>query len=151
MTKGKKWTHEQEAQLKDLIESNTPIDVIANQLDKTPSAVILKSQRLGLTPNANGYIGKPIPIPRHLPSVEETLKMLAGALKESTKPGLNRLEVNRLQAIAMIAKTYKDLLSDYINYRSIELKLKEMELENVRLLKEASTNTSPQPNLSANP
>ncbi|HSV48690.1 MAG TPA: hypothetical protein VLH35_00105 [Candidatus Acidoferrales bacterium] len=147
MTKGKKWTTQQENQLKTLIETNTPIPEIANQLDKTPGAIILKSQRLGLNLQTSGYIDKSIPIPRQLPSVEETLKMLAGALKESTKPGLNRLEVNRIQAIATIAKTYKELLSDYINYRGIELKLKEMEQENARLLKEASSNPTPQPNL----
>lgn len=147
MVKGKKWTTQQENQLKTLIETNTPIPEIANQLDKTPGAIILKSQRLGLNLQTNGYIDKSIPIPRQLPSVEETLKMLAGALKESTKPGLNRLEVNRIQAIATIAKTYKELLSDYINYRGIELKLKEMEQENARLLKEASSNPTPQPNL----
>jgi hypothetical protein len=151
MTKCKKWTLQQETQLKNLIETNIPMDEIANQLNKTPGAIILKSQRLGLNLNTNGYIDKPIPIPRHLPSVEETLKILAGALKESTKPGLNRLEVNRIQAITTIAKTYKELISDYINYRALELKLKEMEQENARLLKEAGANASPQPNLPANP
>ena len=47
--------------------------------------------------------------PRELPSVEEALKMLAGALKASVKPGLNRLEVQRLQVVANISKTYKEL------------------------------------------
>jgi hypothetical protein len=87
-----------------------------------------------------------VPIPRELPSVEETLKMLAGALKTAVKPGLDKVEVQRLQAVATIAKTYKELLADFINYREIEIKLKEMEELNARLLKERAANASPQPN-----
>ena len=51
--------------------------------------------------------------------------MLAGALKAATQPGLNRVEVQRLQAVANISKTYKELLADYVNYREIEAKLAE--------------------------
>jgi hypothetical protein len=64
--------------------------------------------------------------------------MLAGALKTAVKPGLDRVEVQRLQAVATIAKTYKKILADYIDYRQIESKLKEMEELNARLLKERS-------------
>lgn len=38
-----------------------------------------------------------IPIPKELPSVEEALGMLAGALRASCKPGLDKVEVQRLQ------------------------------------------------------
>jgi Tfp pilus assembly protein PilO len=72
--------------------------------------------------------------------------MLAGALKAAVKPGLDRVEVQRLQAIATISKTYKELLTDYINYREIETKLKEMEERNAQLLKERSPSPTPQPN-----
>ena len=53
--------------------------------------------------------------------------MLAGALKASVKPGLNRLEVQRLQAVANISKMYKELIVDYVHYRDVEQKLKDME------------------------
>ena len=43
--------------------------------------------------------------------------MFAGALKVAVKPGLDKVEVQRLQAVATIAKTYKELLTDYIDYR----------------------------------
>jgi Tfp pilus assembly protein PilO len=85
-------------------------------------------------------------LPRELPSVEEALRMLAGALKAAVKPGLDRVEVQRLQAVATISKTYKELLTDYINYREIEAKLKEMEELNAQLLKERSPSAAPQPN-----
>ena len=59
--------------------------------------------------------------------------MLAGALKASVKPGLNRLEVQRLEAVANISKMYKELLADYAHYRDVERKLEKMEEENAQL------------------
>jgi hypothetical protein len=142
---GKKWTAEQEAELQKLIESDTGIAEIAVKIGKTPGAVIVKCQRLGLPLKASGYVKSSVALPRELPSVEEALRMLAGALKAAVKPGLDRVEVQRLQAIATISKTYKELLTDYINYREIEAKLKEMEELNAQLLKEKSQNAAPQP------
>jgi hypothetical protein len=143
---GKKWTAEQEAQLKTLVVADENVGNIAAKLQKTPGAVIVKCQRLGLPLKAAGYVKSPVYIPRELPSVEEALRMLAGALKTAVKPGLDRVEVQRLQAIATISKTYKELLTDYIHYREIEAKLKEMEEQNAQLLKERSPNPPPQPN-----
>ena len=127
---GKKWTAQQETELKTLVEQNKSLEEIAAKLQKTPGALIVKSQRLGLPLKASGYVQTAVPLPRELPSVEEALRMLAGALRAAAKPGLNRVEVQRLQALAAISKTYKELLTDYINYREIEAKLKEMEEQN---------------------
>ena len=144
--KGKQWTTQEEAELKTLVEANAKVDEIAAKLQKSPGAIILKCQRLGLKLQSKGYVDSAVPIPRELPSVEEALKMLAGALKTAVKPGLDKVEVQRLQAVATIAKTYKELLADYINYREIENKLKEMEELNARLLKERGSNPSPESN-----
>ena len=143
---GKKWTAEQEAELKALVEANGSVEDIAAKFQKTPGAIIVKCQRLGLPLKATGYVKSPINLPRELPSVEEALRMLAGALKAAVKPGLNKVEVQRLQAVATISKTYKELLTDYINYREIETKLKEMEELNAHLLKERSPSPTPQQN-----
>lgn len=128
-----KWTTQQEAELKALIEANTPITEMSAKLQKTPGAIIVKSQRLGLTINTKGFVNTSIPLPRKLLSVEETLQILAGSLKGAVKPGLDKVEVQRLQAVATISKIYKELLADYINYREIEFKLKEAMQENAEL------------------
>lgn len=143
---GKKWTAAQVAELKVLVEADASVADIAARFQKTSGAVIVKCQRLGLPLKAKGYVKFPISLPRELPSVEEALRMLAGALKAAVKPGLDRVEVQRLQAVATISKTYKELLTDYINYREIEAKLKEMEELNAQLLKERSPNPAPQQN-----
>jgi hypothetical protein len=132
---GKIWTAQQEAELKTLVDADSNIDEIAAKLQKTPKAVISKAQRLGLQLQTDDYVNSSIPIPRELLSVEEALKMLAGALRASVKPGLNRLEVQRLEAVANISKTYKELLADYIHVRDVERKLQEMEEQNAQLRK----------------
>lgn len=157
MTKGKPWTPQEEAQLSTLAAANMHVEEIAQKLEKTPGAVFLKCHRLGLKLQSSGYTDTAVSIPHTLPSIEETMKVLAGALKAAVKPGLNRVEVQRLQTVSTIAKTYKELLSDYINYRSIEDKLNEMEEQNARLLREieqlkeaksksASSDSTSQPN-----
>jgi len=67
MTKGKQWTPQQETELKTLIKQNTDIKEIANQLRKTPSAITLKSQHMGLNPQTSGY-------PQHTHSTSQTTK-----------------------------------------------------------------------------
>ncbi len=68
-----------------------------------------------------------IKLPKELPTIEEALKILAGALRAAAEPELDRVEVQRLQVVATLARTYKDLLADYIDYRLIETKLVELE------------------------
>jgi hypothetical protein len=146
----KRWTIQEETELKALVEAKANVDEIAGRLQKTPGAIVVKCQRLGLQLLTEGYVNSSIPIPRELPSIEEALKMLAGALKASVKPGLNRLEVQRLEAVANISKMYKELLADYVHYRDVERKLKDMEEQNAQLkqalkeLQERSSNSAPQ-------
>ena len=64
-------------------------------------------------------------MPAELPSVEETLKLLAGALIALKTGGLNRDDILRLRGVILGAKTYKELIADYINYRALEAELLE--------------------------
>jgi cell division protein FtsB len=150
MTNRRRWTVEEEAELGTLVEANVSVEEIAAKLNKTTGAVIVKCQRLGLKIQASGYIETAISIPRELPSIEETMKMLAGALKASVKPGLNRLEVQRLEAVANISKMYKELLADYVHYRDVERKLEQMEEENAQL-KQTIKDLQASPNLPTQP
>jgi hypothetical protein len=142
LTKGTPWNIEEEIQLKKLIEDKKSVKVIAQILDRTPNAIMLKCIRLGLTPS-DQVTNTALPLPDELPSVEETLKELAAALRAAKQPGLNKVEVQRLQAIATLARTYKEILADYVNYREIEAKLADMEEKYAALL-EKSQKTAPQ-------
>jgi len=141
MPRGIPWTIEQETELKTLLNNQTPIDVIALKLGKKPGAIIVKINRLGLNPTRpqGNHFTDQITLPKELPSIETTLKMLAGALQNLMKPGLTKLEVQRLQAIATTAKTYKEFAADYARYDQIETKLLEMEAKYEKLLQQTKT------------
>ncbi len=145
MTKGKPWSVEEETELKRLVEARTPVGVMAEKLGRKPDALLIKCKRLGLADYRN-TINTSIPLPKELPSVEETLKKLAGALEVASAPGLNKIEIQRLQVVATIAKTYKEILVDYINYREIEAKLNAMEEKYAQLLQENAENPTTESN-----
>ena len=130
--KGKPWNPEEEQQLRDLINAKTSVDVIAVKLGRQPDAIVMKCKRLKLeVVVGKGYTTTTsIAMPKELPSVEEALLMLAGALKAACKPGLDKVEVQRLQVVATLARTYKDILVDYIDYRGLEAELLEERKEN---------------------
>jgi hypothetical protein len=124
MPKGKPWTKEEVEKLRKLLKADQPLEVVAAELKRTSDAVKKKCKRLGLeVVGAKGYRTTTLKLPKELPSVEEALKILAGALEKASECGLDKVEVQRLQVIATLARTYKEILADYINYREIEKEL----------------------------
>jgi hypothetical protein len=144
MTKGKPWTMEEEVALKELVDANTPLDAICVKLGRKPDAVYVKCLRLGITEKTYNRPSN-VSLPKELPSVEDALKKLAAALDIVSTPGLEKAEVQRLQVLATLAKTYKEILSDYINYRGIEERLNNMEAKYDELLKETGKDDAPKP------
>jgi len=146
MPKGKPWTKEQEAMLKQMVEQGAAMETVAAKLGKSKQAIYLKARRLGLKEEvskpAKFTSSSEIPLPAELPSVEEALKILAGALETAKQPDLTRTEVQRLNAIVNIVRTYKELLADYIDYRGIEHKLVELEAKYAKLAQKAKGNAS---------
>jgi len=144
MPKGKPWTREQEAKLKRLVKSGLELKVIAAQLGKSEGAIRAKARNLGLEVGKNVRrqfsTSSEIALPKELPSVEEALKILAGALNAASKPCLDKVEVQRLQVVATLARTYKQLLSDYVGYREIEAKLVKLEEKYAQLTEKAEGN-----------
>jgi hypothetical protein len=140
MPKGKPWKAEEEAKLREYVQAGYSLDAIASRLGKTREAVRKKAERLGLEVvghKAYRTTTSEIRLPAELPSVEETLKILAGALTAASKPGLDKVEVQRLQVIATLARTYEQLLARYIDYRGIEQKLVELEAKYAQLAEKA--------------
>jgi hypothetical protein len=124
--KGKPWSVDEEKQLRELVAAKTPFEVIAAKLGRGRDAVTIKCKRLGLevvVANCYSTTTTSLKVPEELPSVEEALLKLAGALEAACKPGLDKVEVQRLQVVASIAKTYKDIFADYLDYRGLEVEL----------------------------
>jgi len=70
--------------------------------------------------------GFKLKLPVELPSIEETLKTLAAALKALENSGLEKTDVLRLRGIIAGAKTYQDLFAQYVDYRGLEVELLEL-------------------------
>jgi len=150
MPKGKPWSNEEEVKLKLLVASGNDFKSIAYKLGKTYDSVFNKCKRLGLVEgDLKGYLPSsstqfPVQLPPELPSSEEALKMLAGALQAATKPGLDKVDVLRLQVVSTLARAYDQLLANYIRYRQIETKLLELEFKYEQLA-ERTKNNAPTP------
>jgi hypothetical protein len=140
MPKGKPWKADEESKLREWVQAGYSMKVIAARLGKTQNAVYQKCIKLGLLSKQKGtpsHVVSSLQLPKDLPSIEEALRILAGALKEASKPGLSWVEVQRLRAVTMLARTYKNLLADYIGYRRIEARLVELESKYARLAEKA--------------
>lgn len=138
--KGKPWPKEDTDKLVELVDAKKPLDVIVSQFSgRSEGAIKQKIRRLGLevvvSTQGVGTTTSELKIPKDLPSVEEALKILAAALKRAAQEGLDKVEVQRLNVVATLARTYKELFADYVHYREIEAKLVELEVKYAKLAK----------------
>jgi len=102
VTRGKPWTREEVKRLLRLVAEGKTIEMIVADLEKFRDAVYVKCRRLGLVVEEEGakvLTSSSIRLPEELPSVEEALKILAGALQAASQAGLDKVEVQKLQAI----------------------------------------------------
>ncbi|HUK85170.1 MAG TPA: hypothetical protein VLU95_04840 [Candidatus Acidoferrum sp.] len=139
MTKGKPWPVEDEKQLTSWYNSGgKDLQVLAFSFDGkySENAIYQKLLNLGLivkeeeetcgehSSSSSSFAS--LKLPDELPSVEETLKTLAAALKALDDSRLKRNDILRLRGIISGAKIYKELVADYINYRALEAELLEL-------------------------
>jgi len=99
-------------------------------LGRNKDAVLVKAKRLGVrvvVGDSLTHTTSELVLPAELISPEEALKVLVSALQASKQPGLDKVEVQRLMAVATLARTYDGLLEKYVGYRKIEQKLVELE------------------------
>jgi len=138
----KTWKSEDEKELieefKKAGQTALVIPVLAKRFDRSPEAILKKLQRLGLNVvGARFEISTTtIESQKVLPSLEEVLQILAGALKKATEPGLGKTELQRLDTIATLYKAYESGLEKFVRYSEIEQRLMEMKEKYEQLGKE---------------
>ncbi len=97
--KGKPWTSDEEARLRQMLAANRSVCAIAKSLCKIRDCVRMKIARLGLEVVVQEQKNSPrttttnltdLQLPSELPSVEEQLKVLAAALETLRKAQLLR-------------------------------------------------------------
>ena len=145
--KGKPWTVEEEKRLRLLVEAGNSVVLIAHELKKTVGAIRRKIERLGLEvvvqkPTGSRTTTSNSVLPEELISAEDALKMLVGALKAACQPGLDKIEVQRLQVVATLARTYSEKLTEYLDLRGLEQRLFDLEEKYAELTKKTKGNCS---------
>jgi len=133
--RGKQWTVEEEKRLRQMLEAGKSVRAIAKTLGKTRDCIRMKIARLGLevvvhaksTDSRTTTTTSSLILPAELISAEDALKLLVGALKMACTPGLDKVEVQRLQTVATLARTYSEKLTEYLDLRGLEQRLFELE------------------------
>jgi hypothetical protein len=145
LVKGRPWDIDEERQLRQLVEEGQSVDEISRLMVKTQDAIKqkmfdlkLKEKRVGASRKAV-FSSSKLELPAELPTVEETLQILAAALRKGAEAGLDKEEVQRLQVVATLAKTYKEIFADYLDYRGLEGLLVELEEKYDALIKKSQT------------
>ncbi len=155
--KGKAWTIEEENILRQMLQANKPVRAIARALGKTRDCVRIKIVRLGLDVVVRPEKNSPsttttlvdLELPDELPSIEEQLKVLVGALDALRSPNIEKTDVLRLRAIIQGVRVYQELLADYVDYRGIEAKVIDLEAKYARML-EDKTKKNPARSVASN-
>ena len=139
MPKGKPWTIEEEKQLENLRTEGRKVSEIAAEMGKSEQAVMKKLQRLGLKVvqqrESYGTTTSELILPKELPSVEEALVLLAGAMAALKTPGLSKIEVMRLRSLIQASSAYQVKFAEYVDYRGLEKELIELERKYSEIVK----------------
>jgi hypothetical protein len=148
VTKGKPWDIDEERQLRQLVEEGKTVESICKIMVKTHDAVAqklfdlklktVKEEKTTVSGKKTIFSSSKLALPANMPNVEETLQILAAALLKSAEAGLTKDEVQRLQVVATLAKTYKDAFAEYLDYRGIEERLDRLEANYASLEKKPS-------------
>jgi hypothetical protein len=142
--KGKPWTIEEEKQLKQMLQAGKSVRAIAKALGKSRDCIRMKIARLEVVVQPSARTTTTLPV--ELPSVEEALKLLAGAMIALKTPGLDQAETLRLRSLIQAASMYQMKLAEYIDYRGIEAKLIDLEAKYEKLLKKKTKDNASKPN-----
>ncbi len=150
MTKGKPWPNEDERLLRDLFSSGiTDLDVLVAKFSEkyTREGVRQKLISFGMLKEQSRHCRKKEPfrtskleVPTDLPTIETTLKIIGAAMLKIVEGGLRKEEVQNLQILASLAKTYKETYAEYADYRGLEDRVIEAEAKYAELVKKTSKN-----------
>jgi len=143
---GKLWKTEEEQLLRSLWENGVhDTKLLAEKIKRSQGAIKEKLKRMGLRvviqkkPAAQTTTRELVPC--DLLTHEQTLRVLAGAIKKASEDGLDKLEIMRLKILVDTAKTYDSVLEKFERWVKIESRLLEMD-KKISELKKAKGNAS---------
>ena len=122
--RGKPWTVDEEKQLREMVQEHKKLSEIAGFFGKSPESIKKKIGRLKLVVVVRQI--QQTTTSNELPSVEEALRKIDGALVSLETPGLDQAETLRLRSIIQGVKMYIEKFAEYLNYRELETRLIEL-------------------------
>ena len=146
------WTHPEEMNLIHMVEEGKGIEELSEVFHRSPEAIRLKLRRLGLAvPPTQKEVSststpqralEPLKPATDLISLEETMKLLLGALEQlRSSKQLSALQVKRCRLIASTARTYMAMLERYGKWTDIEQRMVNIEARTLERLKELREHT----------
>ena len=146
------WNHPEEMNLIHMVEEGKSIEELSEVFKRSPEAIRLKLRRLGLAfPESLKEVSststpqhglEPIKPAGDLISLEETMKLLLGALEQlRSSESLSALEVKRCRLIVSTARTYMSMLERYVHWTDIEQRMVNIEARTLERLKELRLHT----------
>jgi len=146
MPKWRKWKKKDVQQLQQLAKEGKSWEVIAAELGRSVEAVQKKANRLGVDvvvqtppPTSPPTTTTTVKLDsKELISVQKALELLSAALQKAAEEGLDNIEIQRLNTVATLARTYENLFARFMQYREIEKRVVELEAKYARLAEEKS-------------
>jgi len=146
MPKWRKWKKKDVQQLQQLAKEGKSWQVIAAELGRSVEAVQKKANRLGVDvvvqtppPTSPPTTTTTVKLDsKELISVQKALELLSAALQKAAEEGLDNIEIQRLNTVATLARTYENLFARFMQYREIEKRVVELEAKYARLAEEKS-------------
>jgi hypothetical protein len=147
LTKGKIWHVDEERVLRDLVNAGLSINEICDSMGKTRASIKSKLHDLGLSikklssEEVASDISAFLEANEELPSIKETLQFQYAVRRALEQPGLPKSEIMRLQALMRSAKDYVKLYAEFVNYKTLEVKLEELSREMKKQVKPGEPGT----------
>ena len=140
------WNHPEEMNLIHMVEEGKTVEELGELFKRSPEAIRLKLRRLGVAvPESEKEVSststsqralEPIKPTSDLISLEETMKLLLGALEQlRSSENLSALQIKRCRLIVSTARTYMSMLERYEKWTDIEQRMVNMEARFLELHK----------------
>jgi DNA-binding CsgD family transcriptional regulator len=123
------WTVTEEQRLREMVEEGKSIDQIAEVFHRSPEAIALKSKRLGIplgftkkvTETTTTTPLEPVQPAEGLIDFEAAMRLLLGAIRRLSEPGLSLAELKQLRLLISSIKTYATFSLSYMSAYGEEL------------------------------
>jgi hypothetical protein len=130
MTRGRRWSVDEERRMKELLESGSTARQVAISLGMSFEGVRQKMFRLGLREKKLSELAHSgssnLPMSRLLPTLEEALVDLYDAIRGLKQPGLSEVDVERLRSVILGIRVYKECYVEYRRFREAEDRIMEL-------------------------